>query len=207
MVYEGGLKIYTTLDPDLQEMASEAVDSIVNPEAGDPSASLVSIDPSTGASQGDGRRLGLRRGEVQPRDPGAQAGGKLVQALRLRRGRARGDLARDHVHLQAPEHRHGQERKALRGGQLRLHPPRTRSRCRRRWPTRTTPSSSSSPSTSGFRRWWRWPTSSAWTARSTPTRRPRSGASGSGLRRWRWPRPTRLSPTRARTWSLTWSRR
>ncbi|MBA2535055.1 MAG: penicillin-binding protein [Rubrobacter sp.] len=49
MVYEGGLKIYTTLDPGLQAMASEAVDSIVNPEAGDPSAALVSIDPSTGA--------------------------------------------------------------------------------------------------------------------------------------------------------------
>ncbi|HEX6711042.1 MAG TPA: transglycosylase domain-containing protein [Rubrobacter sp.] len=49
MVYEGGLKIYTTLDPDLQEMANDAVDSIVNPEAGDPSASLVSIDPATGA--------------------------------------------------------------------------------------------------------------------------------------------------------------
>jgi penicillin-binding protein 1A len=49
MVYEGGLKIYTTLDPDLQAMASEAVDSVVDPEAGDPSAALVSIDPSTGA--------------------------------------------------------------------------------------------------------------------------------------------------------------
>ncbi|CAN5878776.1 hypothetical protein BH18ACT11_BH18ACT11_17410 [soil metagenome] len=49
MVYEGGLKIYTTLDPALQATASEAVDSIVNPEAGDPSAALVSIDPSTGA--------------------------------------------------------------------------------------------------------------------------------------------------------------
>ncbi|HEY6582735.1 MAG TPA: PBP1A family penicillin-binding protein, partial [Rubrobacter sp.] len=49
MLYEGGLEIYTTLDPDLQAMASEAVDSIVNPEAGDPSAALVSIDPSTGA--------------------------------------------------------------------------------------------------------------------------------------------------------------
>jgi penicillin-binding protein 1A len=49
MVYEGGLKIYTTLDPGLQAMASEAVDTIVNPEAGDPSAALVSIDPSTGA--------------------------------------------------------------------------------------------------------------------------------------------------------------
>jgi penicillin-binding protein 1A len=49
MVYEGGLKIYTTLDPELQAMANNAVDSIVNPEAGDPSASLVSIDPATGA--------------------------------------------------------------------------------------------------------------------------------------------------------------
>ena len=49
MVYEGGLKIHTTLDPELQEMANTAVDSIVNPEAGDPSAALVSIDPSTGA--------------------------------------------------------------------------------------------------------------------------------------------------------------
>jgi len=49
MVYEGGLKIYTTLDPDLQAMANNAVDSIVNPEAGDPSASLVSVEPATGA--------------------------------------------------------------------------------------------------------------------------------------------------------------
>jgi len=49
MVYEGGLKIYTTLDPDLQAMANNAVDSIVDPEVGDPSASLVSIEPDTGA--------------------------------------------------------------------------------------------------------------------------------------------------------------
>jgi penicillin-binding protein 1A len=49
MVYEGGLEIHTTLDPELQEMANTAVDSIVNPEAGDPSAALVSVDPATGA--------------------------------------------------------------------------------------------------------------------------------------------------------------
>jgi penicillin-binding protein 1A len=49
LVYEGGLKIYTTLDPDLQAMANNAVDSIVDPEAGDPSASLVSVEPDTGA--------------------------------------------------------------------------------------------------------------------------------------------------------------
>src|ERR687885_119662 len=49
MVYEGGLKIHTTLDPHLQELANNAVDSTVNPEARDPSAALVSVDPATGA--------------------------------------------------------------------------------------------------------------------------------------------------------------
>ena len=49
LIYEGGLDIYTTLDPELQRMASESVDGTVNPEAGDPSASLVSINPATGA--------------------------------------------------------------------------------------------------------------------------------------------------------------
>jgi penicillin-binding protein 1A len=49
MVYEGGLHIYTTLDSELQQMASEAVSSVVNPEAGDPSAALVSIESETGA--------------------------------------------------------------------------------------------------------------------------------------------------------------
>jgi penicillin-binding protein 1A len=49
MVYKGGLEIHTTLDPHLQELANTAVNSIVNPEAGDPSAALVSIDPATGA--------------------------------------------------------------------------------------------------------------------------------------------------------------
>ena len=48
-VYEGGLKIYTTLDPELQGMADDAVDSVVDPASGDPSASLVSVDPGTGA--------------------------------------------------------------------------------------------------------------------------------------------------------------
>jgi penicillin-binding protein 1A len=48
-LYEGGLKIYTTLDPHLQELAVSAVDKVVNPASDDPSASLVSVEPSTGA--------------------------------------------------------------------------------------------------------------------------------------------------------------
>ena len=48
-LYEGGLKIYTTLDPTLQEHAVAAVGKVVDSTAGDPSASLVSVEPSTGA--------------------------------------------------------------------------------------------------------------------------------------------------------------
>jgi penicillin-binding protein 1A len=48
-LYEGGLKIRTTLDPRLQGLAVAAVDEVVAPKSGDPSASLVSVEPSTGA--------------------------------------------------------------------------------------------------------------------------------------------------------------
>jgi penicillin-binding protein 1A len=48
-LYEGGLKIYTTLDPRLQGLATTAVGKVTDPTSGDPSASLVSVEPSTGA--------------------------------------------------------------------------------------------------------------------------------------------------------------
>jgi penicillin-binding protein 1A len=46
-VFKGGLRIYTTLDLDLQNMAQEAI-SIVFPEKIDPSYSLICSDPSNG---------------------------------------------------------------------------------------------------------------------------------------------------------------
>jgi penicillin-binding protein 1A len=48
-VRNGGLKAYTTIDPELQERAQEAVDScgVCYPDGG-PAAALASIDPSTG---------------------------------------------------------------------------------------------------------------------------------------------------------------
>jgi penicillin-binding protein 1A len=48
-VRKGGLKAYTTIDPELQERAQEAVDScsVCYPEGG-PAAGLASIDPKTG---------------------------------------------------------------------------------------------------------------------------------------------------------------
>jgi penicillin-binding protein 1A len=50
-VRKGGLKAYTTIDPDLQQKAEEAVDGscyVCYPEGG-PAAGLASVDPDTGA--------------------------------------------------------------------------------------------------------------------------------------------------------------
>ncbi len=47
MVYRGGLRIYTTLDMNMQKSAEAAVFGTLN-EAGDPEAALVAIDPKNG---------------------------------------------------------------------------------------------------------------------------------------------------------------
>jgi penicillin-binding protein 1A len=46
-VRKGGLRVYTTVDPDLQEVGLEAMRSAL-PYSEDPAAALVSIDPSNG---------------------------------------------------------------------------------------------------------------------------------------------------------------
>ncbi|MGQ0678128.1 MAG: transglycosylase domain-containing protein [Actinomycetota bacterium] len=46
-LYNGGLEIYTTIDPRMQDLAESAVFSAL-PSPGDPYASLVSVEPSTG---------------------------------------------------------------------------------------------------------------------------------------------------------------
>jgi len=46
-VFQGGLRVETTIDPDYQRLATEAIVSTLDKQ-GDPSAALVSIEPSTG---------------------------------------------------------------------------------------------------------------------------------------------------------------
>lgn len=47
VVRRGGLKIYTTIDPNYQEAARESIGEALN-QPGDPSSAIVSIDPKTG---------------------------------------------------------------------------------------------------------------------------------------------------------------
>ncbi|MEA2481271.1 MAG: penicillin-binding protein [Thermoleophilaceae bacterium] len=44
---QGGLKVYTTIDPKKQQEGRQAIDGILN-QTGDPSSAVVSIDPSNG---------------------------------------------------------------------------------------------------------------------------------------------------------------
>ena len=46
-VFQGGLRVQTTIDPKLQDMAEKAIKGILN-RSSDPAAALVSVDPKTG---------------------------------------------------------------------------------------------------------------------------------------------------------------
>jgi penicillin-binding protein 1A len=48
LLYRGGLRIYTTLDPKMQAAAEEAVSKVLDHPDQDPSASVVAVDPRNG---------------------------------------------------------------------------------------------------------------------------------------------------------------
>ncbi len=85
-VFSGGLKIKTTIDPELQAAAEQAIAGRL---AGvGPSASLVAIENETGEVQRDGGRQRLRRAPVQPRHQRAPPAGIGDQAVHPRARRS-----------------------------------------------------------------------------------------------------------------------
>jgi membrane peptidoglycan carboxypeptidase len=109
----GGLRVYTTIDSDMQKAAEEAVGApalesrrrqrvtapakpMSDPEPdgrGLLQGALVALDPKTGGAR-DGRRARLRREPLQPRRAGPAAAGLGLQAVRVRRGARAGPHAR-----------------------------------------------------------------------------------------------------------------
>jgi penicillin-binding protein 1A len=103
-VYQGGLKVYTTIDLDMQKAAeAEVAKSLAEIEqrqlkrvkAAQPStdplqAALVAVDPTTGDVAGPGWRPKLRSQQLQSRDTGTASGWFGIQAVRLRRGAGTG---------------------------------------------------------------------------------------------------------------------
>ena len=89
---EGGLKVYTTLDPHLQQVAENAI--AAHPVTGAAEA-LVSIDADTGEIKAMASSESYEDEPVQPRRPGPPPARLLVQALRAGRGGRRGHRSRD----------------------------------------------------------------------------------------------------------------
>jgi penicillin-binding protein 1A len=88
-VRKGGLQVYTTLEPRLQQVGREAIDSMFN-QPGDPSAAVVTIDPKTGyvlamSSSGTYKHEQYNLAAQGHRQPGS-AFKPFVLATALRRG-------------------------------------------------------------------------------------------------------------------------
>jgi penicillin-binding protein 1A len=71
----GGLKVYTTIDPSLQQSARKAIDGQLN-QPGDPSSAIVSIDPRNGyiramASSGNYKHRNFNLAAQGHRQPGS----------------------------------------------------------------------------------------------------------------------------------------
>ena len=171
-VFGGGLKIYTSIDLELQRLARESIDRWLTDPKG-PTAALVAVRPARRPGRRHGRREELPEEPVQPRRAGRAPVGIRLQAVRPRDRARRGDLAADRVRLETDRDqprrqalvgrelrgsRPGADRPRRGDGSLRQHrvraadrPGRPRERCRR-WPAgwaSRARSTTTSPSGSG----------------------------------------------------------
>ena len=106
-VRNGGLKAYTTIDPELQERAQEAVDScsVCYPEGG-PAAGLASVNPDNGEIVALASTEGYpTRKRIQLRLAGAPPARLLVQDLRPDDGDQAGHRPRHAPTTTAPRRR------------------------------------------------------------------------------------------------------
>ncbi len=176
-VRNGGLKVYTTINPALQADAQRAVDSCaVCYSGGGPRRRSPRSTRPTATSWRWPRRSPTRRPPVQLRGRRAPPARVVVQALRAGDGDPPGDGPGHHLLLRRQpddpdpprrDHLDGQQRGAGGRRDLECH-------ARRRW-TRSTSSSRSSTSTSARRTFERRPM--RWESRPTSTAsRPRGSA-------------------------------
>ena len=100
-VREGGLKVYTTIDPRLQRNAIKAIRDVL-PYKTDPAAAIVSVEPGTGAIRAMTAVVRSARQPVQPRGAVGAPGRLDVQDVRARVGDREGRRSRlDLLHLGA----------------------------------------------------------------------------------------------------------
>ncbi len=86
-LFKGGLRIYTTIQPRMQQEARDAIanwlpDPGVEPPA-DPEAALVSIDPATGAIQAMAQSTSFKQSQVDLASQGHRQTGSAFKAFTL----------------------------------------------------------------------------------------------------------------------------
>ena len=176
--FEGGLRVETTIDAELQDAAQAAVDQWIGSGARPPGrgAGRARQRHQRGAGDGRRRRRGLQRPARSTSPPRASASpGRRSSRSSSRRRSSEGisptsvwSSRKKDVLRHPPQ---GQVHRGVRGQQLRGQLRRRRPR----WPTprrsRTTPSTPSSASRSAPRRSRAWPAGWACARRSPPTRR------------------------------------
>ena len=138
----GGLRIHTTINPKMQDLARDAINSYYGDPAG-PSSAIVVDRPGHRQDQGDGLERHLRRAPLQPRRPGPPPARLGLQDDGADRGDPQGRRPRLHLlHLQAAQHRRPRVRRTGRSRPS-ATPTRARSASRApRWRP-TTPSTRS----------------------------------------------------------------
>ena len=148
-VFGGGLKVTTTIDLDLQLKARAAIETILrNPDG--PAAALVAIDPQTGAVKAMFGGRNFRQSQFNLAAQAKRQPGSAFKPIVLATAMNEGISPVTTLRVEARLDRRG--RSDLEGHQLRPHLPRSREPRPRDRVRRTTPSTRSSPISSGRRR-------------------------------------------------------
>ena len=104
VVRAGGLRIHTTIDPEMQDSARDAINAYYGDPAG-PSSAIVVDRSGQREDPGDGVERDLRRAPLQPRRPGPPPARLGVQDDGAHRRDPQGGRPRlDLLHLEAAQH-------------------------------------------------------------------------------------------------------
>ena len=191
-VFGGGLKVYTSIDLELQQLAREAIAKWL-PDPDGPDGRARRDRPARRPRARDGRRRQLPQEPVQPRRPGRAAAGLVVQAVRARDRARGGHLAADDLRVAADDDQ--PRRQALAGAQLRGLVPRADRPPGRDHPLRQLRLRPADGAGRAEERRRHGAPPRHHAARSTPSS-PSASASRPSTR-WRWPAPSPRSRTAA----------
>ncbi len=129
VVRDGGLRVYTTIEPRLQVDANSAIRETLD-ESDDPAAAIVSVTPGTGAIRAMTAVIpGKKHNEFNLTSQSARQAGSTFKTFVLTAAIEKGidpnntyyDLGAVHLHDRAVVHRRLQGRQAVGGDHLRPH--------------------------------------------------------------------------------------